>query len=101
VFQDAVYIPRLLDERERILFFSTYEVASIFGGLMFGQASGQWILALILCVFLFFVTRRADQRGFFDTVGYYCYWYMPAALLKIIQMNYFVKAPSYNRVLVG
>ncbi|MGB0906899.1 MAG: type IV conjugative transfer system protein TraL [Maricaulaceae bacterium] len=101
MYTDAVYIPRLLDARERFVFLSAYEVVAIFAALMLGQLSGKWVLALFCGIIFFIATRKFDQKGYFDTVGYICYWYMPEALLKPLQMNYFTAAPSYNRELVG
>lgn len=101
MFTEAVYIPRLLDARERILFFSTFEVVSVFGGLMVGQLSDQWLLAMVVGISSFIGVRKLDQKGYFDTVGYYAYWYFPDSLLKLLQMNYFEKAPSHVRELTG
>lgn len=101
MFDEAVYIPRLLDARERFIFLSSFEVMAVFGGFMVGQLSGQWVLALIAGIGLFMGVRRADQKGVFDNIGYYAYWYMPEAFLKPLQMNYFPKTPSYIREWAG
>jgi len=101
MFNDAVYIPRLLDAPERFIFLSAFEVVAIFGGLMLGQLSGQWLFAALCGFALFYATRKADQKGYLDALGYLAYWYMPEAFLKPMQMNYFKAAPSYKRELVG
>jgi len=98
---EAVYIPRLLDARERFVFLSSYEVLAIFGGFMIGQLSGQWLFALIAGIGLFMGIRKMDQKGYFDNIGYLAYWYMPEIFLKPLQMNYFAKAPSYKREWAG
>lgn len=101
MYTDALYIPRLLDEPRRYVFFSAFEICSIFAGLLIGQLSQKWLFALIVSIFFFVLTRRADQKGVFDTLSYLTYWYMPDSILKLIQMDYFPKTPSYNRILVG
>jgi len=96
-----MYIPRHLSTRERYVFLSAYEVVSIFAALLVGQLSGKWMFSL-LCGFVFFyVVRKLDQKGVFELAGYAAYWYLPQALLKPLQMNYFDIAPSYQRELVG
>lgn len=101
MFTEAVYIPRHLDARERFVFLSSYEVVAVFGGLIVGQLSGQWLLAAIVGIISFIAIRKLDQKGFFDMVGYFAYWYMPESYLKPLQMNYFSNTPSYMRELVG
>jgi len=98
---DAIYIPRLLDERERIFIFSVYEACCVLLAIIIGNASQQWLVAIGFGIILFFITRRADQRGLFDTLAYYRYWYLPDSILKLIQMNVFSRTPSYVRVMVG
>lgn len=101
MYSEAVYIPRLLDAPERFVFLSAFEVVALFGGLMLGQVSGQWLLALFFGALFFWLCRKADQKGVFDMIGYYVYWYMPDDFLKPMQMNYFKVCPSYKRELVG
>lgn len=98
---DSIYIPRLLDERERLFIFSVYEAVAILFAIIIGNGTQRWIFASIIGIILFMIVRKADQRGLFDTIAYYRYWYMPDSVLKLVQLNVFSKAPSYIRLMVG
>ena len=99
---ESVYIPRLLDERERIFIFSVYEICLYSGDCGSRQCYAKLAdLISIWPVFCFLRRARRIKRAILISWPITAIGILPDDILKLVQLNIFSSVPSYNRVLVG
>lgn len=98
---DQEYIPRFLDEKERLLFFSMNELIAfifVFGVGIAVQLAGFGLLGGIGAIIL---TRWLKRKGYLDVLVYYIYWFFPSWILKIVRIDLNGTPPSAYRMLTG
>ena len=98
---EPVYIPRSLDEKERILFLHLYELIVFIGGFGLGIVFRVPMLGLFIGVGGFVLCRFLKRRGVLDVLANVLYWYLPPAGMKMLQYKLEGTPPSAFRLMTG
>lgn len=92
---EEIRIPRLLDEKERILFLHLYELCLFIGGLFAGIFLKVPFFGLVLGISLFGMCRYMKRKGMIDKIGNYCYWHFPEWMMGVLQYKLEGTPPNY------
>ena len=98
---DSVYVPRLLDDKERVFIFYMYEFVLFAGGLGLGLIFESLLMGVSLGVGSFLVSRQGAKRGLFDVLPNVLYWFAPRGLLRALRYRVDHLPPSAWRLMVG
>lgn len=93
---EAFYIPRQLDEPERLLFWSFDEAAFMIFPMGIGIMTGHILMGMILGALSFYLWKRVKGTGQVNLAIYGVYWYLPSF---ISSMRF--TPPSYKRFYLG
>lgn len=92
---EEIQIPRLLDEKERVLFLHMYEVVVLIGGIGFGIVLKIPLIGVLIGFALFGLCRRLKSKGLLDIIGILLYWYLPAGMLAFLRIKLEGTPPNY------
>lgn len=79
----AFYIPRCLDEPEKILFWSLDEVGIIIVPFLVGIIVGHTIIGMIIGILLYTKWRKLKGTGSSNLIIYATYWYLPSFVTSL------------------
>ena len=95
------YIPRFLDEKERLLFFSMNELIAFIFVFGIGIAVQLAVFGLIGGAGAVVLTRWLKRKGYLEILVYYLYWYFPPWILVAVRIELKGTPPSAYRMLTG
>lgn len=95
------YIPRFLDEKERLLFFSMNELIAFIFVFGVGIAIQMAAIGLIGGIGAVLLTRYLKRKGYLEILTYFLYWYFPPWILTVLRIEIKATPPSAYRVLTG
>ena len=98
---ENIAIPRLLDEKERVLFFHLYELAFALGGLGLGIVLSVPSIGVVLGLAMFALCRYLKRKGWIETIYNRIYWYCTPGLLRALQVKLEGTPPNYLRTFSG
>lgn len=98
---DPVYIPRLLDEKDRILIFQLYEVLAFVFGFGLGIAFKMPMLGIGIGLGAFIFSRWLKRQGLVEVYANYLYWYIPVERMKTLRHPLEGTPSSALRVMTG
>ena len=98
---ERVYIPRYLEERERVLIFELRDILFLFAGFGIGITFGQVIAGILFGIALVMGGRYLKRKGIFKVLRNFLYWNLPFWGLRLFIMRFEATPPSYIRVFSG
>ena len=98
---DAVFIPRFLDQEERLFIFTRMDLAALIGPFALLLPLQQAGVGLLLGFGMVGLTRLLKRKGMLGNLRELAYWYFPASLLKFAGVKIEAMPPSHFRVLAG
>ena len=99
--EHAIYIPRYLNERERILIFDLIELMMLLGGLGLGIAFKNALAGVVFGIVAFMFSRWCKRRGYFEVFPNILYGTLPTWLLDAFKFKLKGTPPAYCRVMTG
>lgn len=91
---DVINIPRTLDEKDRILFFTVQEILAFLGGFGIGIVFKVPVMGLAFGGGLFFFARWIKRQGYADVIANYLYWYVPTHRMGLLSYKLEGTPPS-------
>jgi len=98
---EPIYIPRSLDEKERILFLHMYEIIVFVAGFGIGITFKVPMLGLMIGVVGFALCRYLKRKGLLDVLANFLYWYLPPWGMSVVQFKLQGTPPSSFRIMTG
>ena len=84
---EPVYVPRLLDEKDRILIFSLYELLAFVGGFGLGIVFRMPVLGIGFGIVALLFSRWMKRNGYMDTFINVLYWHISEKGMSILRFK--------------
>ena len=98
---EAVYVPRFLNERERVLIFDMIELVTVLGFFGVGIAFKSAGAGIVLGITGFLFSRWCKRRGYFEILPNILYGYLPEWLMRVLHFKLQGTPPAHFRMLTG